>query len=145
MRQGTGDLQGSETTIYDSTVTVDSRCSSFIHTYSIHNSRSEPVHRRHGVTTTCQRSFTNCSRCTHAVAQEASSVYAVCLSCCCDRIFDNSGFGKDGSKLAHGVRRSSIMVGKTCYHQHWVGFPSSVKLSGPNQNDSESLGDDNTD
>lgn len=35
--------------------------------------------------------------------------------------------------------------GKRGYRQHWVGFPSSVKLSGPNQNYSESLGEDNTD
>lgn len=84
-------------------------------------------------------SFADCSRCTHAVAQEASTVYAVCFSHCCDRVFDNSSFGKEGSTLAHGVRISSIMARKMATANTGVGFPSSVKLSGPNQNYSESL------
>lgn len=41
---------------------------------------------------------------------------------CCDRIFDNSSFGKEGSTLAHGVRRSSIMAGKTWLPPTLSGF-----------------------
>lgn len=132
LRQGTGDLQGSETTICDSTITS---------TPTEYTAPGVSLHTadtgwRWWQATVALPTVADAHTLWHR--KPALCMLFVALIAVTEYL-TTAALERKGLRWLTGWGDRPSRRGKRGYRQHRVGFPSSVKLSGPNQNYSESL------
>lgn len=132
LRQGTGDLQGSETTICDSTITS---------TPTEYTTPGVSLHTadtgwRWWQATVASPTVADAHTLWHR--KPALCMLFVALIAVTEYL-TTAALERKGLRWLTGWGDRPSWRGKRGYRQHRVGFPSSVKLSGPNQNYSESL------